>query len=485
MGNFTTSYHIAEPDNIIVLTGLGIQNIKVAKSAMKWPLQKAVKVNITPENYSFTLSAMSMEKIKFRLPVTFTIGPKVLGNDFDKQTLAKYAVFMNPKAHQSNHHTINAIIEGETRVLAGQMTVEEIFNDRIKFKETVLQGVQKELDQFGLSCYNANFSELEDHDDSEYFKYMRQKATVGAQNKARCEVAHENMLGLTGETEKKTETRIKVSLLETDAVTNENKQKQAQLESQGSVQLSQSEVNGRIQLNAIDVSRKVKNAEMELQMQLDTRNLELAKDVERKRQEQLLEKLRAVELTKSTVDAEVLLKNTEAKNSAALHTADITAKVSLRNMEAEASVLLSKAKAQSEAIKLMADAELYKQTKEAEGLKAKLESESSGIQQKFKALNNDANAFIQYYMIEKEVYPKLAKENATAIQGLNPNLTIWSTGSTSGEASGDAMAPIRNLFQMFPPLLNTIQQQTGVSPPDYVVNMPRSASAVPKEVIKK
>ena len=51
------------------------------------------------------------------------------------------------KTHVQN--IVKGIIEGETRVIVSQMTMEEIFKERQIFKTHVIENVQKELDQFG------------------------------------------------------------------------------------------------------------------------------------------------------------------------------------------------------------------------------------------------------------------------------------------------------------------------------------------------
>ena len=53
------------------------------------------------------------------------------------------------KTHVQN--IVKGIIEGETRVIVSQMTMEEIFKERQVFKTHVIENVQKELDQFGES----------------------------------------------------------------------------------------------------------------------------------------------------------------------------------------------------------------------------------------------------------------------------------------------------------------------------------------------
>ena len=116
---------------------------------------------------------MTSEKLQFSLPAVFTIGP----HD-EVESLEKYAVLLTgdgdgqvaSQAKKSlvatgrNHvqDIVKGIIEGETRSIVSNMTMEELFNNRRVFKAHVIEGVQKELDQFGLRIYNANVKELQD-----------------------------------------------------------------------------------------------------------------------------------------------------------------------------------------------------------------------------------------------------------------------------------------------------------------------------------
>jgi len=45
---------------------------------------------------------------------------------------------------------------------------------------------------------------------------------------------------------------------------------------------------------------------------------------------------------------------------------------------------------------------------------------------------------------------------------------------------GDSAAPIRNIMQNLPPLLSTIQEQTGISPPTWLAQMPNGHTKEPK-----
>ena len=76
---------------------------------------------------------------------------------------------------------------------------------------------------------------------------------------------------------------------------------------------------------------------------------------------------------------------------------------------------------------------------------------------------------LQYMMLQHNTYEKLANANAKAINGLQPKISIWNTGEGS---SSDSSAPVRNLMQNLPPLLATINEQTGIAPPSWLAQMP-------------
>lgn len=81
---------------------------------------------------------------------------------------------------------------------------------------------------------------------------------------------------------------------------------------------------------------------------------------------------------------------------------------------------------------------------------------------------------MQYMMIERGVYTDLAKANADAVRGLNPKMTIWNTGAQAGGEHAEGgmggmggMESIRNMYQMLPPLMSTINEQTGITLPEW------------------
>ena len=217
------SFKIAAPDEYLAITGAGISNVKIVKKAWIWPLQKCTRFSVQPHDYSMSLQAMTKEKLKFLLPVVFTVGPDVnqrgansdvgwleprgeaadeehdghrplhegehhYGREDRGDALMKYAMLLAGASEISESKTdhqgkvediVKGIIEGETRVLVSSMTMEEIFTERETFKRRIFRNIQGELDQFGLKIYNANVRELGDAPNSEYFQSLSLKAHEG------------------------------------------------------------------------------------------------------------------------------------------------------------------------------------------------------------------------------------------------------------------------------------------------------------------
>jgi len=47
----------------------------------------------------------------------------------------------------------------------------------------------------------------------------------------------------------------------------------------------------------------------------------------------------------------------------------------------------------------------------------------------FLAFGRDNRVMLQYLMMENGLFATMAAKNAEAIKGLNPKITVWSTGS--------------------------------------------------------
>jgi flotillin len=148
----------------------------------------------------------------------------------------------------------------------------------------------------------------------------------------------------------------------------------------------------------------------------------------------------------------------------------------------DAEIIKTLADAELYKAKIQADGKLYEKQKDADAVRLTYDAQAGGIQQVHAAFKGDNGALLTYLMLEKGLYQDLAKANAEAIKGLEPKITVWNTGGSDGVDGGKA---IRDIFQSLPPLLSTINEQTGISPPSWLANMSGTTEKATKSLAGK
>jgi len=329
-----------------------------------------------------------------------------------------------------------------------------------EFKNDIVNHVQPQLDQYGIAIYNANIEELKDSDSSNYFKSLSLRIKAEAENRAKVQVAEQNKLGQIGSKERESETRQRVAVVEAETIVVENERQQAMLKSAADLEKTKAEqdlIMKTAQIRSENESEKIK--------------MDMEKEVQAKRLQMEVEKVRAAELSKVQVNAEKAQKEAEGianaqrlKADADLYTKQRDADAVLVNIKLKADGDLYTRQKDAEAIKLKAEADLITKQKEAEGLTALYEAQSQGINKLVSSFSGDTKSLITYMMLEKDQFTKLADSSAKAIQGLNPKITIWNTGS-----SGSTYDGISKLGQSLVPMLDTIKEQSGYTLPEWLV----------------
>ncbi|KAF7854588.1 hypothetical protein EAF04_010397 [Stromatinia cepivora] len=547
-------YQIASPNEYLAITGARIATVKICKSAFIWPFQKVQRFSIQPRDYELSLQAMTKEKLQLNIPVVFTIGPDVNRRgdnartaDRNRETAAedandalmKFSMLLaegetknNGNAGDHLRKIVVGIIEGETRVLVSSMSMEKIFTERESFKKDIFKNIQSELGQFGLRIYNANVKELKDAPGSNYFASLSKKAHEGAINQARIDVAEAQRLGTVGEAQRKAEQDRELAKVQAETAVQKTERDSEKARAEATLATRKTTYNRDVNVAQIEATRAT-----------EVRDEELRRDVEVKRAQTELERLRASDVVKATILREAKQQAADAKNyeeqarsNAEFYTQQklADARANSEQKAADAKVYSEKqtaiAKANSE--QKAADAKVYSEQKaadaraykektraefefyseqkaaEAKAYRIKIEAEAQFIaesraaeaallRQQKEAAGMSAMAvayadmskamggpqgLMQYLMIERGTYQELAKANADAVRGLNPKMTIWNTGAqaggagtaTSGSAEGQGqgvamggMDSIRNLYQMLPPLMSTIHDQTGMTLPEW------------------
>ncbi|XP_021277251.1 flotillin-like protein 3 [Herrania umbratica] len=481
-------YRVASASQYLAITGVGIDDIKLAKKSWILPGQSCTRFDVTPVNYTFKVQAMSAEKLPFILPAVFTIGPRV----DNEESLLKYAKLMSPHDKNSNHvnELVQGVIEGETRVLAASMTMEEIFKGTKEFKQEVFEKVQFELNQFGLLIYNANVKQLVDVPGHEYFSYLGQKTQMEAANQAKVDVAEAKMKGEMGAKLREGQTVQNAAKInaETKIVSTqrqgEGTKEEIKVRTEVKVYENQREAE-LAEANAILAKKKAgwaketQVAEVEASKAVALRDAELQKEVEKMNAVTQTEKLKAERLSKASVEYEIKVREANWE----LYQKQKEAEAVLYEKEKQAAAQKALADAAFYSRQKVADGELYAKQKEAEGLVALGKAQGLYLNTLLNALGGNYAALRDYMMINAGTFQDIAKINAEAVRGLNPKISIWTNGgeATDGTgaspAGGNAMKEVAGVYRMLPPLFQTVYDQTGMLPPPFMGTL--SASKQP------
>ncbi|KAK8538912.1 hypothetical protein V6N13_009264 [Hibiscus sabdariffa] len=471
-------YKVANASEYLVITGIGIPDIKLAKKAWVLPGQSYTVFDLSPVNYTFEVQAMSAEKLPFVLPAVFTIGPRV----DDEPSLLKYAKLISPHDKLSNHvkELVQGIIEGETRVLAASMTMEEIFRGTKEFKLEVFDKVQLELNQFGLLIYNANVKQLVDVPGHEYFSYLGQKTQMEAANQAKVDVAEAKMKGEIGAKLREGQTLQNAAKIDADTKIistqrqGEGKKEEIRVKTEVKVYENQreaelAEANADLAKKKAGWAKEAQVAEVEASKAVALREAELQREVERMNALTRTEKLKAEFLSQASVEYDTKVQEANWE----LYQKQKQAEAILYEKEKEAAAQKAIADAAFYGRQRVADVELYAKQKEAEGLMALAQAQGVYLRTLLDALGGNYAALRDYLMINGGMFQEIAKINAEAVRGLQPRISIWTNGSEDGNGS-NAMKEVAGVYRMLPPLFKTVHEQTGMLPPSWMGTLPDS-----------
>lgn len=447
VGYGVLNYKTSRSHQWLVRTGFAIKDIQIGKKFIRFPFQNIDYINMTPKNYRFSVNSMSKEKMEFTFPAVFTIGPK---NEED--SLIKYSRYLLDQTTEETNNLINKIIEGETRSMASNLSIEDIFSGRTKFKTDVVDFVQIQLNQYGLEIYNANIEELRDADSSNYFKSLSKKIQSEAENRAKVDVSEQNKLGDIGKKERDGETRQQLAIIEANTTIIEYEKQEQIIKSKAVLEKTRAEQ----QLIINQANIKSENESLITKMKLE-------KEVESNRMEMEIERQRANELASTQVRAEMISKEAEGTAQSQITLADAEYYTVVKKAEASLISRCKEAEGDLYAKQKEAEGFLEYKLKEAESINAIYKAQADGLEKVVKAFDGNINGLLSYSMVDKGIYEKLAAANATAIQGLNPKITVWT------HDPNQAMDVIKNLGKTIIPMMDTITDQTKYELPDWLL----------------
>jgi len=401
---------IARASQYVVRTGILIEDISVTKKAIQLPFQQCSMMSIEPVTLEIEVDAMSMQRIPFRMPSVWTIGPKN-----DAKHLENYARLLMDKGPKGVEETIEGVIQGETRVLTANLDLNKLFSDRDDFKHEVVGKINHVMEPFGLTIYNANIAELKDLDkDNQFFSEQKRRALQKVNQEARVNVAEAVKDGEVGEKNFKSQARQGVAHAERDAKLVEFDREREISESKKDLEVAQAQYKKETSLAQIQADAEAEERRWQLQMA-----------VEEKRMSQQVEYRRAEFLAATQVEAERVI---------------------------------ARAEGAAKAVKIQAEADLYAKQQEATGIQAIREAEAEGLSRLIHSAGN-VDGLNRYLMIRDNLLPELAEKQAQALQGLKPRVNVWKTGPSDNQSP--LSDTLTDLFHTGMPLFEGIKDQTG------------------------
>lgn len=110
------------------------------------------------------------------------------------------------------------------------------------------------------------------------------------------------------------------------------------------------------------------------------------------------------------------------------------------------------------------------------GIYALAEAQAVYVKSMLGAFGGNYNALHDYLMLDRGVYQQMGEINATAVKGLQPKISVWTTGASGDASAGAPGAPIADVFKMIPPLFTTIKDQTGIDSLPFLATLPPQQS---------
>ncbi len=118
--------------------------------------------------------------------------------------------------------------------------------------------------------------------------------------------------------------------------------------------------------------------------------------------------------------------------------------------------MVRRAEGEAESVKISAEANLISKQKEANGIQAIMEAQAAGVNQLIESMGGNSENFLNYLMVDRDIYTKLADSRAKALVGLNPEIKTFNMNGSGGGGSGGSFSSVSEIMEMLPPLASVI-----------------------------
>lgn len=240
-----------------------------------------------------------------------------------------------------------------------------------------------------------------------------------------------------------------------------------------------------LEISKSNFERDKQIAKYEAMALAEMKKIEFQQQVEESRKSLEERTIRAKDMSRATVQAEVLMKDMEGSIMAQKMKAEVEAQIFV----IEAKAQFEKQKIDAEAVLFTkqkeSDAVLYAEQQKAQAYLVNKESEASGIEKikaaeakgiemvktaeavglaaLIKSSDGDIKSLSQYLVATNGTLTDIANAQAAAVQGMKPTVWVTSGGAGAGSEGGGSFSnAMTDIIKNGIPLAHAIKDQTGV-----------------------
>lgn len=416
---FVAKYQTAKPDEALIISGsyLGSKNVHADESNNKIKIVRGGGAFVLPVFQRSNRISLLSSKLDVSTPEVYTEqgvpvmcdGTSIIKIGSSVEEIATAAEQFLGKTREELENEAREVLEGHLRSILGSMTVEEIYQNRDKFSQSVQEVASVDLAKMGLIIVSFTIKEVRDKNG--YLDSLGKPRI--AQVKRDADIA---------EAEALKETRIKKAEAE--------KESQA-AELQRQTEIAESLKEKELKLATYKQEQDVARAKAD-----QAYNLESAREqqqvIEQEMQVKVVERQKQIELEEKEIIRREKQYDSEVKKKA---DADRYAK----EQEAQAQKVKEVTEAEAEQFRIEALAQAQaNQTRlagqaEAEATLAKGKAEAEAKQKIADAFKEYGEAAVLSMVIE--MLPQLMREAAQPLGNIE-KISVVDTGNSSGEAGG-------------------------------------------------
>lgn len=458
---FVTKYQTAKPDEALIISGsyLGNKNVHADESNNKIKIVRGGGAFVLPVFQRSNRISLLSSKLDVSTPEVYTEqgvpvmcdGTSIIKIGSSVEEIATAAEQFLGKTREELENEAREVLEGHLRSILGSMTVEEIYQNRDKFSQSVQEVASVDLAKMGLIIVSFTIKEVRDKNG--YLDSLGKPRI--AQVKRDAEIA---------EAEALKETRIKKAQSEQESQTAESKrmteiaealkEKELKLALYKKEQdIAKADADQAYHLQSAIMKQKVREQEIEVEVVERQKQIELEEKEILRRKRQFDSEIKK----KADADRYALEQEALAKKASALATT-----------EAEQFRTESLAKAEADKIRLIGLAE-------AETTLAKGTAEAETKEKIAEAFKKYDEAAILSMIVE--IMPQLVKEAAAPLGNID-KISVVDTGSGEGGGANRVTNYATNLLST---TQETLKETLGLDVKSLIENFAGSNTSEPPQ----